>query len=343
MKYHLHFGRVLFAAIAILFSMLALPNADARKVRLRLTTLAPKDSSFHKSLLRMGQDWKTDTKGEVNLIVFAGGIQGGESAMVDRMRINQTQAALLTGVGLAEMDDGVSGLQKVPMLYRTLDELEYVMEKITPVMEARIRKKGFEVLAWLDTGWICMFSKSALETPEDMMRMKLYTWTGDRQQTDLLKKLGFRPIPIESTEILPSLQTGLIDAVPLPPFYALASQAYKSAPFMLDFNYAPMIGAIVVSGRVWERIPPEQQSVMREAAARATQQMRIDGRRENEESIRIMAEEWDLKVKKMDMSLRDQWEGISNDAHSFIRDNTVPADIWDEVVRHIEVYRSTQN
>ena len=86
----------------------------AKRIRIKLTTLVPKSSSYHKALLRMGQEWKEASDGQIDLIIYAGGIQGGESAMVERMTINQTQASLLTGVGLADIERDVTGLQAMP-------------------------------------------------------------------------------------------------------------------------------------------------------------------------------------------------------------------------------------
>ncbi|MCH6255476.1 TRAP transporter substrate-binding protein DctP [Puniceicoccaceae bacterium K14] len=328
-------------ALAVAVSCLSLaPDAEARKQRLRLTTLAPKDSSFHKSLLRMGQEWKKDSKGQAELMVFAGGIQGGESAMVDRMRVNQIQAALISGVGLAEIDPAVAGLQQIPLLYRSLDELNYVMEKMAPILEERIREKGFVVLTWLDSGWVRIFSKDTLATPADMAKTKLFTWSGDEPQTNLLKKLGFRPVPIDSTEISSSLQTGLIDTVPMPPFFALAGQVYNTAPHMLDLNYVPLVGALVVTEKVWDRIDPEIQVKMKKAAEKAGREMTKSGRAENVDSVKIMQKDWGLQVLKSEGDALDAWQEVSNKAYPIIRDTTVPAEVFDKVLELLEEYRA---
>jgi TRAP-type C4-dicarboxylate transport system substrate-binding protein len=39
-----------------------------------------------------------------------------------------------------------------------------------------------------------------------------------------MKRLQYQPVAIETADILPGLQTGLIDAVPATPFFALAGQ-----------------------------------------------------------------------------------------------------------------------
>ncbi|MDQ8199935.1 TRAP transporter substrate-binding protein DctP [Pelagicoccus enzymogenes] len=337
------FTRILALGAIAAATFTLTPDADARRMNIRLSTLAPKDSSFDKSLRKMGQEWKDETRGQVNLIVFSGGVQGGETAMIDRMRVNQLQAALISGVGLADIDPGVAGLQQIPMMFHTYEELEYVMEKLGPKLEARIKEKGFIVLSWVDSGWVKIFSKQELSTPEDMKKGKLYTWAGDNKQTDLLKNMGFRPVPIDATEVTSSLQTGLVDIVPLPPFFALATQSYRPAPYMLDIRYTPIVGAIVVSEQAWSRISEEDQAVMLESARRYGREMTLAGREENEEAIRVMKEKWGLKIRDFDEAVTESWEKASEKAYSLIRNNTVPADIFDEVVRLLEEYRSQQS
>ena len=322
------------AAIAVFFTALGV------SAPFRLATLAPKDTSFDKALRRMGQTWKKDTNGKANLMVYAGGSQGSESELIKKMRINRLHAALLTGIGLSEIAESVAVFQKVPLLYRSLEELEYVMKEMTPVLEERIRKKGFVVLSWIDSGWVRVFSKNEIITPEDMAKSKLFTWSGDPKQTDLLKKIGFRPVAIDSTEIVSSMTTGLIDTVPMPPFYALATQTYNTAPHMLNFNYAPITGAIVVSEKMWLRFTEEERYAMKVAAIQTGKEMTASGRKESEESIRVMRDTWGLKVSELDDVSRDQWQTVATEAYDYIRGNTVPADVWDKMVQTLEEYRS---
>jgi TRAP-type C4-dicarboxylate transport system substrate-binding protein len=329
---------LLVAAILAIFSSFLGMGAP-----LRLATLAPKDTSFDKTLRKMGQEWKTSTKGKASLIVYAGGSQGSEGELIKKMRINRLHAALLTGIGLSEIDESVAIFQKVPLLYRDFDELEHVMEKMAPVLEERILSKGFVVLCWIDSGWVRIFSKKPILTPEDMRESKLFTWAGDPKQTDLLKKMGFRPIAIDSTEIVSSLTTGLIDTVPMPPFYALASQTYSTAPYMLDFNYAPITGAIVITKAMWSRFSSEEQNAMKAAAIEAGKEMTASGRNESEESIQVMIDSWNLKSQEMNDDLRSQWQSVSTEAYGHIRDNTVPGEIWDQVTQILTSYRAGAN
>ena len=147
-----------WAAISVML-MVGSTLRGADTVKIRLATLAPKDSSFHKTLQSMGEKWRTQTGGAVTLTIFTDGSQGGEADMVRRMRVEQLQGALLTAPGLSQIDNSITGLQLMPMMFRNLDELEYVRSSLRPMLEKRFAEKGFVLLFIGDAGWVHFFSK----------------------------------------------------------------------------------------------------------------------------------------------------------------------------------------
>ncbi len=48
-----------------------------RRQTIRLTTMVPRGSSYHRSLQRMGEAWREASGGRIRLVIYAGGIQGG--------------------------------------------------------------------------------------------------------------------------------------------------------------------------------------------------------------------------------------------------------------------------
>src|SRR5258706_1852003 len=75
--------RIRFAAYLVLGIVLmtsALRGAD-KPINLKLGTLAPAGTSYHKSLQTIGEQWRSATGGAVRLTIFPGGTQGGEADM----------------------------------------------------------------------------------------------------------------------------------------------------------------------------------------------------------------------------------------------------------------------
>lgn len=328
--------RITFLAIFLASANISFA-ADA-PVKIKLGTLAPKDSSPHQSLKVMAETWRQAPGGGVALTIYTDGTLGGEADMVRRMRIGQIQAALLTSAGLADIDDSATALQTMPLVFRTLDEVDYVREKIHLKLEQRLADKGFIVLFWTDAGWVKFFSRKPVVYPDDLKKQKLFAWAGDNKTIDIIKAAGYQPIPLETADILPGLQTGLIDAVPAPPFFALAGQFYGPAPHMLDMNWSPLAGALIITKKAWDQIPPDARKVVRESAEKAGDDIRTQARKEMTESVDAMKKRG-LVVHEMPPEAEAAWRKLAEDAYPRIRGVIVPSDLFDEVQALLKEYR----
>jgi TRAP-type C4-dicarboxylate transport system substrate-binding protein len=333
--------KILLAVALVLGSMQADAVAGGKPVKVKLATLAPRGSTPYQILQTMDQEWQKSTGGRAKLTIYADGTQGSESETVKRMRIGQLQASLITGVGLADIDESVTCLQIMPMVFRSLEEMDYVQARLTPMLEKRLEAKGFVVLTWVDAGWIHYFTSKPVVTPEEFKKLRIFAWAGDNNTLDLMKSLGYQPLPLETADILPSLKTGMIDAVPAPPFYALAGQFYDPAPHMVNVNWAPLVGALVMTKKAWDEFNPEEQKAMRSAAEVAGKEMRAQARKENLEAIEAMKKRG-LTVHTPTPEQVQAWENLAETAYPKIRGKLVPADLFDEVQKLLKEYRAKQ-
>ena len=326
----------------IIWLMLVLGTvAQAAEIKVKLGTLAPKDSSPHQNLKVMAEAWRGAPGGGVAVTIYTDGVLGGENDMVRRMRIGQIQAGMLSGIGLAQIDDSVTALQTMPLIYKTLDEVDYIREKLRAKLEKKFADKGFIVLFWTDAGWVKCFSRKPVVMPDDLRQQKFFVWAGDSKARDIIKAAGFQPIPLEMTDIPQGLQTGLIDAVPCPPFFALAGQFYGQAPHMLDMNWSPLAGALVITKKAWNNIPPATQQALRVVAEKAGNDIRVQARKEMDESVAAM-QKHGLQVHKMTPEAEAAWHKVAQDALPKIRGTLVPSDMFDEVQQLLAEYRASK-
>jgi TRAP-type C4-dicarboxylate transport system substrate-binding protein len=307
--------------------------------KMKLGTLVPDGTSPHKSLMRMAETWRKESGGTADLTIFANGKQGGEAEMVSLMQLNSLQLALLSAVGLAEIELGVTGLQNIPMGFRSLEEVDYVGEKLRPMLEERLAKKGFVVLFWSDAGWVRFFANKPVTRPDDLKKLKLFTWSGSPATVEVYKSAGFNAVPLETADIVPSLQTGLIDAAPAPPFFAMAAQIDTRAPNMVEVNWAPMVGALVIRKETWEKIPADIRLKLLSAATKAGKEIKAASRLESNESVAAM-EKRGLKVTKITPEIEAEWRTAAEAVYPKIRGKLVPEDIFDQTMKLLQEYRS---
>lgn len=331
----------LLARLAITMSYLLtfLEGTAAEAVKIRLATLAPKDTSFHKSLLAMGEKWKKASGGSVSLTIYTDGTMGGEADMVRRMRVGQIQASLLTVAGMLQIDESVTALQLMPMCFHNFEEFDYVSQKLRPMLEKKLEAKGFVSLFWGNAGWVRFFSKQPAVRPSEISKLKMFVWSGDSRSGEVMRGIGINAIPLEQTDILTGLQTGLIDVVPSIPVYALAGQFFMPAPHMLDVAWVPLVGATVVTKKVWDSIPAPIQSEMLKSAEEAGKQIQERSRTESQEAIAAMQKRG-LKVHTLDEAGLKEWRAFAEGVHPKVRGKVVPAELFDEVQRLLKEYRS---
>jgi TRAP-type transport system periplasmic protein len=329
----------LLRAVSLAAVLSVAGSAAAAPLTLRLGTLVPSGTSPHTELQRLAESWDRDSKGAVRVILYPDGRLGGESEMVRKMRIRQLNAAVLTVVGLSEIDPGVAGLQLMPLLFRDWAELDYVREQLRPKLEERLRAKGFETLFWADGGWVHFFSKQPGRTPDDFRKMKVFAWSGDGRQAEIMQSVGYRPVSLETSDIVLGLNTDMINAVPLPPMLALAAQISGPAPHMLEVNWAPIVGAAVIRTDAWAKLSPQVQAVLRASAEATGARLREISRRETQQAVEAMQARG-LTVHRPTAEDSAAWDELARTVYPKVRGNLVPAEIFDEVMRHIAEYRA---
>jgi TRAP-type C4-dicarboxylate transport system substrate-binding protein len=325
-------------AIALIFGNSVL--AHAADMQLRIGTLAPKNSLYHRQLMEIGEAWRNAQGGASKYVVYSDGSQGGEAEMARRLRIGQLQAALMSVVGLREIEPTIAALQSLPLLFKSWEELDYVRDKMRPAMERKFLDKGFVVLAWGDAGWVRFFSKEPATRADDYKSMKFFSWGAEKEQQSIMKSLGYTPVPLETADILPAMQTGMINVVPSTPYFALASQIYNTAPHMLEINWSPIVGAMVITSKAWDAMTPAAQDALRAAGEKAGVQMRAQARREVDEAVDAMKKRG-LIVHKPNAQEMQEWTDLAERLYPRIRGTMVPADTFDEVFKHVKAYRQT--
>lgn len=325
------------AVAALSFAALTAVAAE-RAVTLKVATVAPKGSIYHRVLQDVGEKWKAAEGANAQFVVYTDSAQGPEAETVRRMRIGQLNASMVSIVGLSEIDESVSALQKIPLMFRSWEEVDYVRERLRPELEQRLRAKGFVVLFWGEGGWVQFFAKTPMKMPDEYKAAKIFAWAGDNPQVDLMKSLGYRPVVLELSDILPSLQTGMIDTVPAAPLWALAGQFDRTAPYMLRLNWVPIVGAVVMSAKTLDAMSPAGRAALLEASARAGETLRAHRNTRDDDIIRAL-EGRGLKVITPTPESERAWQDLARKAWPRVRGGMVPADMFDRVERLLAEYR----
>ena len=108
---------------------------------------------------------------------------------------------------------------------------------------------------------------------------------------------------------------------------------------MLDLNWAPIVGALVVTQKSWSDMTPAAQAALKSAGEKAGLEMRMKARQEVDEAVEAMKKRG-LTVEKPSVDDLKAWNDLAEKLYPKIRGTLVPADTFDQVMTSLKAYRS---
>jgi len=322
--------------LALALALAATAASAQAPVRIKLGTLAPQGSTWHQLLMSMAQEISRSTNGKVELKIYAGGTQGNEGEMIRKMSIGQLHAASITAIGLHEITPEPQA-EDVPFMIDSYEEYDYVHEKIRGKLEDAIARRNYQVLHWGEVGFVYLFSTQSYRTPADFGKGKVFTWNGDPAAEAAWKAAGFHPVVLSSTDLVPSLTSGMINVIAQSPLYAYTTNLYSRANNMLNMHWGFLTGATVVRKDTWEKIPADLRQKALEVAEDYGRKTRDDIRKLNEDAIAQMKKRG---LKVVEPASLEGWQKAAEEANEVVRGKVVPAAIYDEVKAYRDEYRA---
>src|SRR5262249_5662665 len=231
--------------------------------------------------------------------------------------------------------DAAFNVFNVPFFIRSFDELNAIIDKLTPVFKQRLDAKGFVLLNWGHGGWLQLFTKRPVQTVQDLKSIKLYTSAGDDRMTQWYKANGFQPRAMAMTDITTWLTTGMLEGLPAPPLAAMAFQWYKQTPYMLDIGLSPVVGATVVTKKTWTSIAEADRVKLVDIARRLEKQLQTDVPKQDAFAVAMMSQQG-LKVTK---ATGPEWQQEAESLAKTMRGQMVPPDIFDLALKEREAFR----
>ena len=227
-----------------------------RKITIKLASFVPENTDWGRALSQMAGEWARITNGEVEVIVYHNGTAGSEAEVLRKLNINQIQAAVFTSVGLRTVMPELMTVS-YPLLIRDDAELNEVLLKIKPELDAKIAENGLITLAWAKAGWVKIFSRNPVFVPNDLRRQKLGADEHDQQMLDAFRTMGFQMVPVKMNieHIQASLGSGSLDALIWSPVDFAANQYFGTLKNMSSVNLSPFMGGLLMSQTAWRRIP----------------------------------------------------------------------------------------
>ncbi len=255
--------------------------------QIKFATLAPEGSTWMKIMNEMNADIEKQTNGEVKFKIYPGGVMGDEKDVIKKMRIGQVHSAGFTGNGLGEILPDMRVLE-LPFLFNDAAEIDYVVDQMYADFSRRYEEKGFVLLGWAEVGFVHVFSQKPINTKADLSGIKMWTWEGDELANQTFRSLGVSPFPLSITDVMTSLQTGLVDAFYASPLAAMALQWHTKAKYMSLLRITNASGAVLINKKQFDLLTSAQQTVMKDVCKKHLRRLVESTRKDNDAAIKAI-------------------------------------------------------
>ncbi|KQY88527.1 TRAP transporter substrate-binding protein [Pelomonas sp. Root1444] len=230
----------------------------------------------------LGQLLAKSSGGALTVKVFNKGALGSEKETIDQVKLG---ALAMTRVNLAPLTAMCPKtlVPSLPFLFRDTAHMRRAFdgppgEEILKACE----HQGMVGLALYDSGARSVYARKPIKTLADMKGLKIRV-----QQTDLwvsaMTALGANPSPMPIGEVYTGLKTSLIDAAEnnVPSYEGF--RHFEAAKFYSRTEHSMTPEGLFISKRIWDKLTPDQQKQLREAA---------------KASVAVERERWDAQEAK---------------------------------------------
>lgn len=279
-------SRALCLAIISSLSVLASIRVVTAQ-EIKVASMAPDGSSWMVAMRQGADEIRTRSDGRVQVKFYPGGVMGDDAQILRRIRIGQLNGGAFTAGGLSERYPALN-LYGIPLLFHSLNEVDFVRERLDPVLIAGLEDAGFISFGFVEGGFAHLMSNEPIRHVDDMARRKVWSPDGDQIGFLSLRAMGVSPVVLPVTDVLTALQTGLLDVVASSPVVALVLQWHTKVRYVTDLPVVYSMGVFAIDAREFGRLRGDDQVLVREVMTKIVSELDRAAREDNRRALQVM-------------------------------------------------------
>jgi TRAP-type C4-dicarboxylate transport system substrate-binding protein len=281
---------------------------------------------------------RKESGGRMGFKIYPGGVQGDENVVLRKIKLGQLHSAGITGNGMTTIAPKVRILDS-PFLFRSYAEADYITKTFDKEFTQAFEEGGFVNLGWAEVGFIYVFTNTPVRSPADMNNVKMWMWEGDPIAEATFRTIGIHPIQLSISDVMTSLQTRLIDGVYTSPLAAIALQWFTRVKYMLNVPLADASGAVVISRKKFDELPPDLQEILVRNGRVFMQKLTQASREENARSIETLKKNGITVIEVTSRQVLDSYNEIGTKARRLLVGKLFSEELLDRVEQALSDFR----
>ena len=302
-----------------------------------LATASPEDTVTQMYAEKFAEEVNRLSEGRIKIQVYANSTLGGDRELLESCKdgdipfVVQNTAPQVTFMpDLAVFD--------VPCAFENLEECREVLDDpdFSSLVSGVYEKGGYQLLGIADQGFRVMSTNKPVRSIKDFKGQKIRTMENPFHLA-FWKAIGANPTPMSFAEVYIGLQQHTIDAQENPYEVIVSNRLYEQQDYVVETNHLPHLITLIMNDEFFRDMPAEDQKIMKEAAAAATEYARKASDDRIADRVKTI-EDSGTEILKIDEETYDAVVEASSGVRESIRSKVDP-DIYGTYIECIDKYR----
>ena len=326
---------------ALFAALMLLAGHSSHAATFKVATLSPDGSFWMKTMREAGKEVEAATDSRVKFKWYPGGVMGDDKAVLRKMRVGQLQgAALPMGELLSFYPD--SQAYGIPFLFNSYEEVDYVRSQLDDSLITGFAEGGMEVLGIAEGGFGYFLTAEPVRVPADLQQQKVWVPLNDVVSARLAQSIGVTPIPLTLPDVLPGLQTGLVNTVAVSPMGAIVLQWHTRVAHITDIPLMYFCGVISLTGKSFNKLSADDQAVVKAVFGKAFKLIDERNRMDNVKAFEALTNQGVEAVVLTDAE-RDAWLAMQAPGEQMMQsEGQLSTEALERIKGLVEAFRQSQ-
>jgi TRAP-type C4-dicarboxylate transport system substrate-binding protein len=240
--------------------------AHADPITLRMAAIAPDGTEWARALKAYAQEVEAQTKGELRMKWYLGGVAGDELAALERVRRGQLDGE--AGAIFCQRLSPTLKAARVPGLFDTREEFIYIMGRLKPQIDEEFRKSGFTNMGEAVFGIDVLFSRQPIRTMDELLATRSWAWNLDPVWQTVANEMGIKTTVTTIEDHSATWRRKGYDSFFCVPGAALAYQWSTEVPYVSDLGATALPACLVLSNAAIDPLPLELKQALTTSSAK---------------------------------------------------------------------------
>ncbi len=237
----------------------------AAEVTLKLGHIADPQNPYAQGAQKFADLVAEKSGGTIEIQVYPSSQLGNQRDLVEGLTLGTVDLTMTSTAVLGNFHPEVAVFD-LPFIFRDRDHAFKALDTVGMEIAKGAEAKGMKVLAFYENGVRNMTNNiRPIRVPEDMKGLKIRVME-QPIYIGMMKALGANPTPMAFGELFTALQKGVVDGQENPAAHIYTKRFFEVQKYISLTEHTYSAEPLVISMITWNKLTPEQQQILQEAA-----------------------------------------------------------------------------